>query len=128
MIIINYPSSYKAKYILFNINFLGIIINYRQELEINNKNGLRRNSLILRTGYNERTLDEVHEYQYYYTSSKYIQNNSCTEKNILELGLSIFGFGPKAILTLKSCVYNSIYIDIINKQMKIKGIPHMYLL
>ena len=120
--IINYPRSYKATYTLFSINFLGlIIINYRQELEINNKNGLRKNSLILRTGYNERTLDEVHEYQYYYTSSKYKQNNSCTEKNILELGFSIFGFGPKATLTLKSCAYNSIYIDIKNKQMITKG-------
>ena len=44
---------------------------YRQELTINNRTGLRRNSLILRIGNSDSILSEVHDYRYYYTKSAY---------------------------------------------------------
>lgn len=82
---INYPYSYKKSNLLFSITFLGLIIDYKQVLEINSKNGLRRNSLIVRIGYTESILSEVHEYQYYYTGSEYQNSVSCTDKSIIDL-------------------------------------------
>ena len=69
---------------LFNINFLGLIINYKQKLVINSSNGLRRNSLILKTGYQESILSEVHEFQNYDTGAKYNPRTTCTEKPIID--------------------------------------------
>ena len=118
---INYPYSYKKSNVLFSITFLGIIIDYKQELEINSKNGLRQNSLILRTGYKENIVSKVQKYQYYYTGSEYQNSVGCTEKSIIDLGVNMFGFGPKVSITLESCLYNSIHIDIKNNQMITTG-------
>ena len=119
--VINYPHYYKESLDLFSIVFLFININYKQELVINDKNGLRRNSLILRLGNREHIVSVVEAYQYYYTGSKYQQEYYCTNKKIGETGFTIFGFGPKVTFTLRSCLYNIIYMDIINNQMKTKG-------
>ena len=127
--VINYPHYYKESLDLFSIVFLFININYKQQLVINNNNGLRRHSLILRLGNREHILSEVEGYQYYYTGSIYKTKDYCTNKKIGEAGFTIFGFGPKVVLTLRSCLYNIIYLDIINNQMKTKGyVSHQFTL
>lgn len=118
---INYPHSYKPSNLLFGINFLGLNINYRHELEINHKNGLRQNSLILRKGNVEYILSSISIDQYYDSGSKNVNKNDFTEKPLIDLGFNIFGFGPKITLILKSSLHNSISIDVINNQMKTKG-------
>ena len=118
---INYPHSYKLSRILFGITFLGANFDYRHELEIDHNNGLRKNSLILRKGYEDSILSRVSTYQYYDTGSKNVNENAYTEKAIIDLGFNIFGFGPRIIVYLKSSLYNSISIDVINNEMKTKG-------
>lgn len=118
---INYPHSYKPSQVLFGITFLGVGFNYKHELEINHNNGLRKNSLILRKGNDESILSKVSTYQYYGSGSKNVYNNDYTEKPIINLGFSIFGFGPRITFYLKSSLYNRIFIDVINNQMKTIG-------
>jgi len=127
--VINYPHYYKESIDLFSIVFLFININYKQQLIINNNNGLRRQSLILRLGNWEHILSEVEEYQYYYTGSINQPKYHCRNLKIGEAGFTIFGFGPKVVFTLRSCLYNIIYLDIINNQMKTKGyVSHQFTL
>ena len=118
---INYPRSYKEKYTLFNINFLGVTLNYRKELEINYKTGLRRNSLIYRKGNRESILSRVEDYQYYHSDANHQNDLGCTDKAIIDWAVTMFGFGPKVTLSLTSCLYNSIHVDIQNNQMITSG-------
>ena len=118
---INYPHSYELSNVLFGITFLGLNINYRHELKINHKNGLRQNSLILRKGNSEFTLSTISIYQYYDSGAKNKNRYDYTEKTLIDLGFSIFGFGPRITFILKCSLDNSIYIDVTNNQMKTKG-------
>ena len=118
---INYLNSYTIKYKILGINFLGLYIGYDQYLYINNKNGLRKNSVNLLIGDTDATFSSMEIYQY---------NNSGADSNSMKLidqkfdlddTFKIFGIEIKYGLYLKCSLDNDISIDIKNGEMYTKG-------
>ena len=124
---INFISSHDLTYNIISTNFLGLNIELNQNLYINNKNGLRKNTLSLKYGSQRTDLDSVSLYQYYYTGTKTNSKKLLAKELNAEAPFSAFGYLVNVDFKVKVEVTNGIYINITKGEMYVKGYETVYL-
>ena len=123
----NFVSSYNFIYNIISLDFLGLNIELNQKLHINNKSGLRQNSLTLNFGKQTIDLNSIRLYQYYYSSPNNISNYLLEKDLNLNSPFDAFGFLVSVDFQVKVEVKNGIYINITNGEMYVKGYETIYI-
>ena len=119
---INYLYSYKSIYNIISLNFLGLNIDFLQNLYINKNTGLRQNYATFIINKKEYNISAIDIYQYYYsgaqTTSKKLLDNSI---GLFSQKLIYFGIIIKASLNINLELIQGIEIDVKNGEMYTKG-------
>ena len=123
----NFVSSNNFIYNIISLDFLGLNIELNQKLHINNKSGLRQNSLTLNFGKQTIDLNSISLYQYYYSSPNNISNYLLEKDLNLNSPFDAFGFLVSVDFQVKVEVKNGIYINITNGEMYVKGYETIYI-
>ena len=119
---INYLCSYKAIYHIISLNFLGLDIDFLQNLYIDSNTGLRQNYLnfiIDKKEYNISTID-IHQY-YYSVAQSTSKKISGTSLGISNLKLKYFGLIIQLSLNFNVDLSHGINIDIKDGEMYTKA-------
>ena len=123
----NFVSSNNFIYNIISLDFLGLNIELNQKLHINNKSGLRQNSLTLNFGKQAIDLNSISLYQYSNSSPQNISNYFLKNKLNLNSPFDAFGFLVSVDFQVKVEVKNGIYINITNGEMYVKGYETIYI-